>query len=102
MDEIEWTNLSVEDLSEIHDFIAKDNPAAAARMLDRIGAAISRLRDFPLSGRVVRQSRPREVREILVGKYRVPYEIAEKGVRILRVVHGARLIHPGGLEQSDD
>jgi addiction module RelE/StbE family toxin len=102
VDKVEWTGRALEDLREIYDFIAKDNLPAAERVLDRIDDATARLTQFPYSGRVVPRLKKREVREVVVGKYRVPYEIVGPAVRILRVVHGARLLHAGDLEEDDD
>jgi toxin ParE1/3/4 len=59
-------------------------------MDDRIRAAASRLIDFPNSGRPGRVAGTREL--VVPGApYILPYRIDGDAVRILRVIHAARL-----------
>lgn len=73
------------------DFISKDKPAAALRWAKEVYRKVSRLKRFPRSGRVVPEFGREEVREILIGNYRVIYKI-EKTVFILAVHHGAKTL----------
>lgn len=60
-------------------------------MLDeRIAAAVRRLMDFPDSGR---PGRVEDTRELVIARtpYVAPYRVTGDVVRILRVVHGARI-----------
>jgi len=85
-----WSALSRADRREIYDFIEADDPRAAILVDERIAAATRRLIDFPDSGRV---GRVEGTRELVVGRtpYILPYVVAGNEVRILRVIHGARL-----------
>ena len=69
-------------------FIAKDDPAAAARWVDSVGEAVARLVDFPLAGRLVPEIANPDVREILVGDYRIVYEVGDV-VEVAAVRHGS-------------
>jgi toxin ParE1/3/4 len=100
VDKVEWTGRALQDLGEIYEYIARDNPSAAERVLDRINGVTSRLKEFPDSGRVVPMPHARQVREVVAGKYRVPYEVVGETVRILRVRHGARLMRGADIEES--
>ena len=77
------------DLDDIYEWIARDDPQAAERTVERIVDAAKRLRHFPDSG----TSRPElgpQARSIVIGKYLVLYRVGSDSVDILRVVHGAR------------
>jgi toxin ParE1/3/4 len=50
--DVVWLDQAKDDLREILDFIAQDNPSAAAAYVDGIEQACNRLADFPDSGSV--------------------------------------------------
>jgi toxin ParE1/3/4 len=78
-----------DDLLEIWLHIAKDNVAAADRLLDRIASRCAGLADFPEIG-PAREDIGRGVRVLTVGNYLVLYRANRERVDIVRVVHGAR------------
>lgn len=91
---IEWSVESGLDLREIKAYIAQDDPLVAARVVREIRIVTTALVDNPLIGR------PGEIegtRELMVGRlpYLIVYRIREKAVRILAVVHTARLWQSG-------
>ena len=78
-----------EDLLAIWLYIAADNDAAADRLLDRIGTALTMLAENPRAG----PSRPElgeGIRSFAVGRYLLFYGVTAVGVELYRVVHGAR------------
>ena len=81
------------DLFEISAYISRDDPAAAQRLLDRIGSVCDLLASTPLMGRT-RPDLPPELRAFPVGRYLILYRPTSDGVEIVRVVHGARYL-PG-------
>ena len=96
MAQVVWTQAALDDLREVHDFIAEDSAGYAQTTVDRIHAALRRLENFPRSGRLVPEPRPMPYRELLVGSYRVVYRYDEQTDRVLvlAVVHGARQLPP--------
>jgi toxin ParE1/3/4 len=68
---IDWTLRSREDLREIATFIARDNPDAALKLGDLIFKRVDTLQQFPEIGRIVPERDEPNVREIVVGNYRV-------------------------------
>lgn len=83
-----------EDLLEIWLFIARDDVAAADRVIESIEDRCRLLADHPELG----QARPEigpEARAVTVGNYLVLYRLSKERVEIVRVVHGARQL--GGL-----
>jgi len=91
---VHWTNTAVEHLLAIHEFIARDSPTYARRMVDRLTERSRQLATFPLSGAVVPEYESPDVREILERPYRIIYRVRADRVDILAVVHGAQLLPP--------
>ncbi len=86
---VRWLRRALENLDEEAAYIARDNPEAAARLVERIAASVERLATHPASGRPGRVPRTREL--IVTGTpYLVPYRVHGETVEILRVFHGAR------------
>ncbi|CAN5590235.1 hypothetical protein BH20VER1_BH20VER1_02980 [soil metagenome] len=84
-----------EDLPRIYAFIAKDDNAAAERVLWAIEATFAQLERQPASGVRYRSSNPdlRGVRMLPVSgfpEYLVFYKLEREAVRILYVLHGAQ------------
>ncbi len=92
MVQIKWTNRALNDLREIHEFIAKDSPRYAQIQIEKIQKAVSNLAVFPSLGRQVPEFPHLPYREVLVGNYRVLYREEEKRVLVMSVVHGRRLL----------
>jgi toxin ParE1/3/4 len=78
------------DLREIRAYIAKDNPLAARRVIQRFRAQAWKLAETPGMGR----SREADLRPDLfsfpVGKYVLFYCPQPGGIILVRVIHGAR------------
>jgi len=90
--QIKWTNRALNDLCEIHEFIAKDSPRYAQIQIEKIQKAVSNLAVFPSLGRQVPEFPHLPYREVLVGNFRVLYREEEKRVLVMSVVHGRRLL----------
>jgi toxin ParE1/3/4 len=91
---IVWTKKALEDLREIHDYIARDSRRYAQIQVERLQEAARKLSQLPEAGRVVPEFPSGPWREILTGSYRLIYR-AEPGagrIRILAVVHGRQLL----------
>ncbi|MGH2414774.1 MAG: type II toxin-antitoxin system RelE/ParE family toxin, partial [Microcystaceae cyanobacterium] len=58
---IKWLKKALRNVEQAHDYIAKDNPAAAVRVVLKIQAAVAQLVDSPLSGRPGRVEGTREL-----------------------------------------
>ena len=86
---ITWTLEAEQWLKDIHEYIAADNPQAAARTVQGIYDRAQLLREFPEMGHRYWAS-SRDVRILLYGHYRITYLITANGdVEILGVFHGA-------------
>lgn len=89
MAEISWTEEAQRWLEEIFEYIAVDNPTAAARTVQGIYDQAQALRTFPEMGYRY-QASSRHVRILLYGHYRIAYLVKDDGyVDVLGVFHGA-------------
>ncbi|MCL2898116.1 type II toxin-antitoxin system RelE/ParE family toxin [Brenneria tiliae] len=90
MAEIVWTEPALDQLNEIAEYIALDNPMAASSLVRKVFAKVERLERFPQSG-----SEPPELpnsvyREVVCSPCRVFYRNDEDAVIILHVVREER------------
>ncbi len=86
---VRWLRRALRNLDEEADYIARDDPQAAAQVVDRIVTSVDLLATQPALGRPGRVPGTREL--IIAGTpYIVPYRVRDDTVEILRVFHGAR------------
>jgi toxin ParE1/3/4 len=89
MAEIAWTDEAQRWLSDIYDFIATDNPVAAAQTAQGIFERAQVLKTHPEIGHRYLAS-SRNVRILLYGHYRIAYLVRDDGnIDILGVFHGS-------------
>jgi addiction module RelE/StbE family toxin len=87
-----WTPEAEQDRADIWDYIAADNPHAAARMDELFSDAAARLAEHPKLGKPGNISGTRE--QVPHESYRLVYEIELETVWVLALVHTARLWPP--------
>jgi toxin ParE1/3/4 len=80
-----------DDLIEIWAYIARDNPAAADRLLDVLDNKSRTLAGNPQTG-MARDDIAKGVRHFPVGNYLILYRDIGDGVEVVRYVHGMRLL----------
>jgi len=85
-----WTEEALGWLSDIGEYVAKDNPQAALKVVEGIYQKTQLLIEHPRIGAVYTDVFDREVRSLLYGHYRIMYELREPDiVYVLAVFHGA-------------
>jgi len=86
---LKWTHPARNDLIDILDYIADDNPSAALAVIERIEASARRLVDFPLSGG---EGSVPDTRELPIPglPFLVVYRLSNATIEVRRVLHGAR------------
>ena len=87
---LRWTNLALNDLEAIGDYIRRDSSAEiSTRVIKQILTGVRSLVTFPHLGRA---GRVPETRGLVVPNtyYIVPYRVKDNEVQILAVFHGAR------------
>jgi toxin ParE1/3/4 len=86
---IRFSDAAQADIQAIYDYIAKDNPGIAARVIGAIEHSINRLAMFPLSGR---NGAVEATRELAITRlpYIAIYRITTESVEIIAVFHAAQ------------
>ncbi len=79
-------------------YIYRDKPSAAVSFRQKAEKSLSRLKEFPDSGRVLPEFPDLPFREVIVRPYRFFYRVKEDIVWIVAVWHGAQ--HPDGPENN--
>lgn len=90
--QVVWSRTAVEDLREIVQYIALDDPAAAANLADHILSRIEAASQMPFSHRAVPERADQSIREAILKPYRIVYQVDDRrdAISILRVWHAAR------------
>lgn len=93
MAEITWAPSSLKDIKSIAEFIANDSVQAASNMVALFFEKAKILERYPLIGKPVPEIKVKYLKEILVSRYRIIYEIiSQDEVHILSVHHQSRLL----------
>ncbi|MCJ7546999.1 MAG: type II toxin-antitoxin system RelE/ParE family toxin [Deltaproteobacteria bacterium] len=86
---IVWASVAENDLREIIEYIAIDNPTNALKTLQKIKQRTSSLYTLPERGRVVAELQDQGIliyRELVVPPWRIIYRISENEVYVLSVL----------------
>lgn len=97
-----WTEQAFARLAAIEDFVAQRDAGAAERLVARIVARGERLAQFPRAGRRLRDWPEEDLREVLVGAFRVVYRLGDEQLAILTVFEGHRLLRAGELAPNEE
>jgi toxin ParE1/3/4 len=68
-----WTDPAIEDLRNLHGYIARDSEVYASSFVQRIILAVEKLAGFPRLGRVVPEADEETIRELL---YKLPHHLS--------------------------
>lgn len=85
-----WSPYALSDRDDIFTYIEAHSPRAAVQVDERISAAVHRLLEYTASGRPGRVAGTRGL-VIAHTPYVAAYVFAADIVRILRILHGARM-----------
>jgi len=89
-----WTHHAIAQLVDIYEFIARDSPSYAQRMVDRLTRRSEQVGRFPQSGRKVPEYETPEIREVLEGSYRIIYRLQAARIDIIAVLHSSQQLPP--------
>lgn len=85
---ITWTRLAARQLDLVGEYIAKDNPRAATKLLKLVRKSASQLKQHPFMGR---RTEFDHVRELVVHpNYLLSYRVSAEMIEILQVWHVAQ------------
>ena len=86
MAEIIWTEPALDQLDDIAEYIALDNPEAASQLVVKVFQKVDRLEQFPNSGREPPELPDSIYREVVCSPCRILYRFEGKNVLILHVI----------------
>ena len=88
---LNWTPQAALDLTHISEFIGKDSPKYASITINKIRNLAKQLLHHPYSVRKVPETNQIDLREIILGNYRIIYKIiSESRIDIVTVHHSAK------------
>ncbi len=89
---IEWSPEADEDLELIAEYISRDSPFYASAVIANIFSVAKTISQQPFIGRMVPEINNKMIRERFVYSYRLIYQIKEKKITMVSVIHGKRLL----------
>jgi plasmid stabilization system protein ParE len=90
---LRWTDIAVENLADIGDYIEKDSIKYAKIVVGNLFESTKILKRHPYAGRMVPEFNNPNIRELIRGNYRIIYRlIDEKHIDIITIHHSARLL----------
>ena len=96
-----WTEPALEDLGQIADYIAIDNPIAAKRLVRRVFTKAELLENFPVMCPVPHDLPHSRYRHLIVRPLRIFYRIEGDLVLIVYVMRSERLLKVSDLDEHD-
>jgi toxin ParE1/3/4 len=99
---VDITRAAEADVAEIWEYTAQDNPDTATAFVLSVEEQIGTLERFPERAPLVPENEllGTAYRHLLHSNYRTIFKIVGSRVIILRVLHGARLLDTGILEEK--
>lgn len=90
-----WSNLALERVYEIAEYLARSHPARGAAWVEKVFEAVERLEVFPNSGRIVPEIQRADVREIVYQRWRIIYKVKQHRVEVLTIRPSHQPLEPG-------
>jgi addiction module RelE/StbE family toxin len=87
-----WSPRALSDIEGIAAYINRDSTLYAESTVSKIFESAQPLVDYPKMGRVVPETGIETIRELFIFQYRLVYEIIDKEVHILAIIHGKRIL----------
>jgi len=85
-----WTTEALAEVAEIRDYLLETAPQRAEQVIESFFDRAQQLSSFPKVGRLYRQGELPQVRELLVGAYRLTYYVGLSQIDIMTVRHQAQ------------
>jgi toxin ParE1/3/4 len=102
MAQVIWTEPALDQLDEIAEYIALDNPAAASALVRAVFSKVDRLQQFPHSGREPPELPDSIYREVVSSPCRIFYRLEENVVFIVHVMREEMQLRQYLLGESND
>ena len=90
MAKVSWSQEAREDLEDIYLQYCKYSDAFAQKWTDEIFDVTLLLETNPRLGRVLPETKIASIREMIIGKYRLVYQINKENIEILTLRHSSK------------
>ena len=87
--QLRWTEGAANDLEQITEYLVRETPLHAARLIRSLYDAVFALRTFPQRGRSGKKAGTREL-VVQSSPYIVIYQVSSDVVYVARILHGAQ------------
>lgn len=87
-----WTDLAIERVGDIADYITRDNPAAAERWVKNIFEQVEEIKEYTNRYRHIPESSDRTLREVIFGNYRIIFKSKPDVITIMTVRHFKQIL----------
>jgi len=84
--------LARQDMIEIGDYISRNNPTAAKKIILKLDTGMSRLLEVPFLGPAADAHLPAGLRKLSIPPYIIFYRVLSEYLQVVRVLHGSREI----------
>lgn len=101
MAQLIWTEAALQDLDEVAEYIALDNPAAASHYVQKVFDRAEHLTAYPDSGKRPPELPDTSYRELVIPPCRIFYRHEKSQVFILHIMRSERLLRAYLLEQRN-
>jgi len=82
---VAWAPLAIDRVAETSSYIAEDNPGASEKWVRNVFTRVEQLASFPHSGNPLLETARRDIRELILGDFRIIYRVDVRLVSILTV-----------------
>ncbi len=89
MRKVKYTKLAIDDLNNSYDYIYKDSPTSAIKVIERIEIAIQKLVEFPELGKKGRVSGTYEL-YVVNTPFIIVYMVDDKFLKVISILHTSR------------
>jgi plasmid stabilization system protein ParE len=86
---VDFTQAARDDLLDIGDYIAKDNPSRALSFIDELEERCMALEDFPHAYPILARRLESNIRRLVHGNYSVFYSVVGNSVSIIHILNSA-------------
>jgi plasmid stabilization system protein ParE len=86
MAEIIWSEPALTELDAVAEFIARDKPDAAKKLVQRVLSRVEQLALFPLAGRIPHELKGTRYRQLVVPPLRIFYRLNDDRTKVF-IVH---------------
>lgn len=88
--EVVWSARAFAAIDDIAAYVAEDLPQAAEELVELFLDTAESLSHLSERGRIVPEIGDSAIREVFVYDYRMLYQVSDRSVKILALLHGAR------------